>query len=63
MNKHFGKKDDRRSALASENDSRNLAELTQLQTVKCTGESIACSRIRLFKVMVDSSLKLTNVEK
>ena len=52
MNEHFSKKDDR-SVVALENDSKNLAKLPQVEIVKFTGEPIVCSRIRLFKAIVD----------
>ena len=55
------KKDDRRNALALENDSKNYAKLPQLKNVNFKKERIACSRIRLFKVMIDSSIvEITN---
>ena len=63
MNKHFSKNEERRSAPSLENDTMNLAIFPQLEIVKFTWELIAFSRIHLFKVIVDSSLKLTIVEK
>ena len=47
--------------MALENDSKNYAKLPQLKNVNSKKERIACSRIRLFKVMVDSSIvEITN---
>lgn len=63
MNEHFSIKVDRKSALPLENYSKNLVKLSQLEIVKFRGKPIACSRIWLSRVMIDSSLRLTITEK